>query len=554
MDESKHGPLTEKEAVIAYATMINTSNTDVIAPLLAQDFVYESQNVFNDLVGKDAFLAYFAEKIKAMKTANRPVFADLACLHGWGHYLCAVLWQGDPLKPQVVAYADVSAGRIRRISLCVAPLPEKASRSGLWPGVSAEIRESLPPATEDGVALRAFDASADGAAETSRTDKSSRSTYEPDPSLQTLDEKQDRPEVVEPRYVTLIRERAIPEPPTRGRVLELDVGSDRPFSLPLRNAEAGLWGLIVGDAVGLPYRKHPFKATELPALDEIDMPAPEGYTRGLQAKPPGTWSEDCGQVLALLDTLSKRGTVDLKHFGKNLLMWSNFSYFTPRAGKANATCQQIVRALNWFSGGAPPEYSGTLGGMGDDANALLRAFPILMHPWESRSDLIFAAIHQARITHGHPRVHIAAAMFCLWVEAIEREGSAGSWLNAEATLRDRRILQAFHFGEGDVDFVLNAAERGNVGNSGSAAHALWNARIAFEESESFADCIKRAVLLDHEDNYLGAISGSVYGAIHGSAAVPARWLDLLTAKNLITSLLESKMRRAQAERGKSASN
>lgn len=538
MDESKRGPLTEKEAVIAYATMINTSNTDVIAPLLAQDFVYESQNVFNDLVGKDAFLAYFAEKIEAMKTANRPVFADLACLHGWGHYLCAVLWQGDPLKPQVVAYADVSAGRIRRISLCVAPFPEKASLSGLWPGVSAEIRESLPPATEDGVALRAFEASAEGAAGTSYTDKATRSTYEPNPQFPQVEEKEDRPDVAEPRYVTLIRERAIPAPPTRERVLELDFGSDRPFSLPMRNAEAGLWGLIVGDAVGLPYRKHPFKATELPALNEIDMPAPEGYTRGLQARPPGTWSEDCGQVLALLDTLSKRGSVDLNHLGKNLLMWSNFSYFTLRAGKGNAPCDQIIRAMNWFSGSAPPEYSGVLGGMGDDSNALLRVFPVLMHPWKSRSDLIYAAIHQARITHGHPRVHIAVAMFCLWVEAIEREGSEEAWSNAEAILRDRRLLEIFHIEEGDLYEVLNPRWREKAGSTTSAADALWSVRIAFEASHHYEGRIRAAIAKGNEANFVSAIVGAVAGALGGSASLPLRWFEVLAGKEIVSKALQ----------------
>lgn len=547
MNEPNCAQLTEKEAVIAYATMINTSNTDVIAPLLAQDFVYESQNVFNDLVGKDAFLAYFAGKIQAMKTANRPAFADLACLPGWGHYLCAVLWQGDPLKPQVVAYADVSAGKIKRISLCVAPLPEKASRSGLWPGVSAEIRESLPPATEDGVALQAFEASADGAAETRRTDKASPSTSEPDPSFPTFDEKQDRPEVVEPRYVTLIRERAIPAPPTRDRVLELDFGSDRPFSLPLRNAEAGLWGLLVGDAVGLPYRKHPFKATELPALNAIDMPAPEGYTRGLQARPPGTWSEDCGQVLALLDTLSKRGSVDLNHLGKNLLMWSNFSYFTLRAGKGNAPCDQIIRAMNWFSGSVPPEYAGALGGEGDDANALLRVFPVLMHPWKSRSDLIYAAIHQARITHGNPQAHIAVAIFCLWVEAIEREGSTEAWSNAGATLSDPRLLEAFNLGEGDLDEVLNPRWREKAGSTKSAADALWSTRIAFEASHHYEGRIRAAIAFDNEDSFVAAITGAVSGAIDGAESVPMRWLDILCGKELVSaSLQRSALPSAQA--------
>jgi len=41
-------PLTEREALTAYATMINTGDPSVLEPLLAPDLTYTSQKVLNE--------------------------------------------------------------------------------------------------------------------------------------------------------------------------------------------------------------------------------------------------------------------------------------------------------------------------------------------------------------------------------------------------------------------------------------------------------------------------------------------------------------------------
>ena len=41
--------LTEAIALRAYASMMNTLNPDYLEPLLAEDFVYESQQVFRGI-------------------------------------------------------------------------------------------------------------------------------------------------------------------------------------------------------------------------------------------------------------------------------------------------------------------------------------------------------------------------------------------------------------------------------------------------------------------------------------------------------------------------
>jgi hypothetical protein len=59
--------LTKSDALRAYATMINTLDASHIEPLLAEDFHYLSQMVFEELESKQAFLTYIRGKLKTIK-------------------------------------------------------------------------------------------------------------------------------------------------------------------------------------------------------------------------------------------------------------------------------------------------------------------------------------------------------------------------------------------------------------------------------------------------------------------------------------------------------
>ena len=136
--------LTTREALTAYATMINTGDPSALAPLLAPDFTYTSQNVLTDMVGKDAYLEFMAAKFETMRNAGLMPMADLAYRPGYGHVECAVLWQGTPPVPQCLVYADVVGEHLKAIHLCIVPAPESAKLLGLWPGLP-EDRRPAPP-------------------------------------------------------------------------------------------------------------------------------------------------------------------------------------------------------------------------------------------------------------------------------------------------------------------------------------------------------------------------------------------------------------------------
>ena len=67
----------------------------------------------------------------------------------------------------------------------------------------------------------------------------------------------------------------------------------------------GLYGALIGDALGVPYEFH--AAEELPPYAEIEMTPPAGFQRAHAGVKPGTWSDDGAQALCLLDSLAACG-------------------------------------------------------------------------------------------------------------------------------------------------------------------------------------------------------------------------------------------------------
>ena len=86
----------------------------------------------------------------------------------------------------------------------------------------------------------------------------------------------------------------------------------------------GLLGLLVGDALGVPYEFHSPQEIPPPALIEFEPPA--GFMRAHTGTPPGTWSDDGAQALCLLASLLECGRLDLNDFAHRLLDWYDAGY------------------------------------------------------------------------------------------------------------------------------------------------------------------------------------------------------------------------------------
>jgi hypothetical protein len=126
--------LSRYEALKAYAQMLNNLNVFHLESILADDFVYESQNVLQPLESKEKFLGYIVPKLKTIANANATVYAEMGIVFAYGKKQpCVVLAQKDKSNLVGLVFAKVEGNSLKRLDLCIIPRPETAERSGEYP-------------------------------------------------------------------------------------------------------------------------------------------------------------------------------------------------------------------------------------------------------------------------------------------------------------------------------------------------------------------------------------------------------------------------------------
>lgn len=88
--------------------------------------------------------------------------------------------------------------------------------------------------------------------------------------------------------------------------------------------EGAIIGLLVGDALGVPYEFH--GPHDIPPKAQIEFQPPPGYAWAHRTVPPGTWSDDSAQALCLLASLLEGGRFDADDFGHRLVRWQDEGY------------------------------------------------------------------------------------------------------------------------------------------------------------------------------------------------------------------------------------
>lgn len=125
--------LTAKDALIAYAKMMNNLDSIEFESLLGENFSYESQAVLTPIHSRHEFVGYIRQKLSSIKIAGVKIFAELAELGAYGQNDCVVIAQGEKENLIATVYINVSDNKISKIDICVIPEPRHATRSGVYP-------------------------------------------------------------------------------------------------------------------------------------------------------------------------------------------------------------------------------------------------------------------------------------------------------------------------------------------------------------------------------------------------------------------------------------
>ncbi|SAK87062.1 ADP-ribosylation/crystallin J1 [Caballeronia hypogeia] len=293
---------------------------------------------------------------------------------------------------------------------------------------------------------------------------------------------------------------------------------------------AGLYGLLLGDALGVPYEFH--DAADLPPESAIEMEPPQGFRRAHRGVPPGTWSDDGAQALCLLESLVQYPSLDLADFSQRLIAWYEHGHMTPD-GHVFDVGIQTSRALDDLRHGAAPASAGP-GGERDNGNgALMRCLPVVFVA-ASDDEAVRLAMRQGLVTHGHVRSQLCCALYALIARRLlEGARASDAVARAEADLRRRFDSTP---AAAEMRRVLEA-RREPARGSGYVLDSLWSAVQCLLDTGDVETCLRRAVTLGNDTDTTAAVAGGLAGLLYGPRALPARWVAALRGREIVDALL-----------------
>lgn len=294
----------------------------------------------------------------------------------------------------------------------------------------------------------------------------------------------------------------------------------------------GLWGAIVGDALGVPVE---FKLRSV--LDEAPVRALQGY--GSYNVPPGTWSEDSTLLLCTLYSLLQQ-RLDLADLAQRFVRFHDHAYMTP-TGQVFDISTVTASAIARMRSGVPPEEAGSE--TDTDNGPLTRVLPLaLRFPRESDSTLALYAQRAATLTHRHSRVQIGCGYYAVFTKALlDGESPHGAYRRANHFARayydsPRYAEELAHY-QRLLDGRIELLARERVQSSGQVVQTLEAGIWCLLTTSSYEDAVLRAVNLGGDTDTIASVTGGLAGLCYGISAIPETWRQTMARAEDLEDLI-----------------
>lgn len=292
----------------------------------------------------------------------------------------------------------------------------------------------------------------------------------------------------------------------------------------------GLLGLLVGDALGVPYEFHEPEA--IPPRGQIEYAPPAGFARAHVGTLPGTWSDDGAQALCLLASLLDSGRFDAEDFGRRLVRWRDDGYLAVD-GRVFDVGIQTERAISRLRAGVSALSAGSTEERALGNGSLMRVLPLALWHRGTDAGLVDDARAQSRVTHGHLRAQLCCALYCLWARRI-LDDAADPWRDAVASLRT--LYPAAAPERAELDGQIRPDDPPASHGHGYVVDALHSARWAVAQGD-YETAVRAAITLGNDTDTTACIAGGVAELRDGIESIPRRWRDGLRGKELYAPLL-----------------
>jgi len=299
---------------------------------------------------------------------------------------------------------------------------------------------------------------------------------------------------------------------------------------------AGLWGAVVGDALGVP--------VEFRSREEIRQQlVTDMRGNGTHRQPAGTWSDDSSLLLCTTDSLL-RFDFDTEDIGHRFVQWYQQQLWTPH-GKVFDVGVTTARALGRIATGVRAEVAGSDSESSNGNGSLMRILPVALRFASQPVKVMLDRIHRASaITHRHLRSQMACGLYAL----VTRELLSGvnpdrAFRQAVAGFRSFYEPDPYWAVELDHFQLALAADVGTrpeseIDSSGYVVHTLTASLWCLLTTDNYRDCVLKAVNLGDDTDTTGCVAGGLAGVAYGVGSVPQNWIHQLARQPELEDLFE----------------
>ncbi|GAA3752654.1 ADP-ribosylglycohydrolase family protein [Flavobacterium ginsengisoli] len=305
--------------------------------------------------------------------------------------------------------------------------------------------------------------------------------------------------------------------------------------------ESALFGVAVGDALGVPYEflsRNEIKKS--PAVDMI------GY--GTHNQPAGTWSDDSSLTFCLAETLAEK--YDLQKLANRFVNWKEHSYWTPHGVVFDIGIATSIAIHELHCGNDPL----LAGGDTEDSNgngSLMRILPLLFYIKDMPIHQRFQHVKEvSSLTHRH----IRSVMACfIYLEYALKLYNGKSKTDALKEMREivksffenkdmpQSEIDCFHrilsikVGDYDVQSLESLSES-EIFSSGYVLNTLEASIWCILKTDNYKDVVLKAVNLGSDTDTTAAVAGGLAGIYYGIENISENWIQNLARASDIKDL------------------
>lgn len=307
-----------------------------------------------------------------------------------------------------------------------------------------------------------------------------------------------------------------------------------PASEAMRTIQSVAYGHAIADALGVP--------VEFMSRQELKLnPVRDMMGYGTHNVPAGTWSDDTSMALATMDSLTLG--VNFQDMMRKFESWKMNASYTA-TGDVFDIGVSTHTAITRFQKGTPALDCGCYGEDDNGNGSLMRIYPAALY-WfypklesDYRDVLDNFVFDISRLTHAHLRSKLACGIYTYILLHLLRNRTKKGILDGlydaqnHFSYQPEYINELKHF-ERLFDVNFSKLPEAFIKSSGYVVHSLEAAIWCLLNTNSYSECVLKAVNLGSDTDTVAAIAGALAGCLYGIDSIPEQWLDGLLRRDMI---------------------